>query len=344
MASFIPEMIRRKSAGWYLEFINTIPVGVFRETLEGRMVFCNNALAEMFGFGSFKEMMDYPVINLYESTKARDSFLDAVVKNGRVVDLPLSFRKKDSSPIWCSVSARATIEKSGLIEHLDGIMRDITKDVEMGGEKPSFVKIDSPFNDFVVLMDAAGKLLDVNKAGAEMLGFKKEELLGKPITRLIVPKLRDLFNTFLSIVYIAGMEEGILTIMDRNGGEQNLEFRAFVQKEASGSDHIVLMARNVSERIRYQKMQLSKEKLLGVMEMAGGVAHRLNQPLTIIKNTINEVLSGLNSADPNYEKMVKIHQQIERIHGLAKKIVNIKKYEPMDYVAGLKIVDIDKIS
>jgi signal transduction histidine kinase len=117
-----------------------------------------------------------------------------------------------------------------------------------------------------------------------------------------------------------------------------------VQKEASGSDHIILMARNVSERIRYQKKQLSKEKLLGVMEMAGGVAHRLNQPLTIIKNTINEVLSNLNSADPNYQKMVKIHQQIERIHELTKKIVNIKKYEPMDYVAGLKIVDIDKIS
>jgi PAS domain S-box-containing protein len=344
MASFIPEMIRKKNAGWYLEFINTIPVGVFRETLEGRMVFCNNALAEMFGFGSFKEMMDYPVINLYESAKARDSFLDALVRNGRVVDLPIYFRKKDSSPIWCSVSARATIQKSGIIEHLDGIMRDITKDAGMGGEKPSFVKIDSPFNDFVVLMDAEGNLLDVNKEGAEMLGFKKEELLGKPITRLIVPKLRDLVNTFLSIVSIAGMEEGILTIMDRDGGEQNLEFRAFVQKEAGGSDHIILMARNVSERIRHQKKQLSKEKLLGVMEMAGGVAHRLNQPLTIIKNTINEVLSTLNSADPNYQKMVKIHQQIERIHELAKKIVNVKKYEPMDYVAGLKIVDIDKIS
>jgi PAS domain S-box-containing protein len=267
-----------------------------------------------------------------------------VIKNGRVVDLPLSFKRKDSSSIWCSVSARATLEKSGLIVHLDGIMRDITKDIGEGGERPGLIKIDSPFNDFVVLLDAEGDLVDINRAGAEMLGFKKEALLGKPITEFIVPRFRDLFHTFLAIVFRAGREEGILTIMDRNGDEQNLEFRAFVQKRPTSADHIILMARNVTERIRYQKEQLSKEKFLGVMEMAGGVAHRLNQPLTIIRNTINEVLSSLNSADPNYEKMVRIHQQIERINELARKIVNIKKYEPMDYVAGVKIVDIDKTS
>ena len=41
---------------------------------------------------------------------------------------------------------------------------------------------------------------------------------------------------------------------------------------------------------------------------------------------------------------MRIHLQIERIHELAKKIGNIRKYEAMDYVAGIKIVDIDKTS
>jgi signal transduction histidine kinase len=100
----------------------------------------------------------------------------------------------------------------------------------------------------------------------------------------------------------------------------------------------------VTERIKYQKEQLSREKLLGVLEMAGGVAHKLNQPLMIIRNMVSELLSGLDSSDPNYEKMARIHLQIERIHELAKKIVKIRRYEPMEYVAGVKIVDIDKTS
>ncbi|MBM4388853.1 MAG: PAS domain-containing protein, partial [Deltaproteobacteria bacterium] len=173
MAVLATEMIPERSARWYLEFINSIPVGVFRETLEGRIVFCNNSLAEMFGFASFRDLVDYPIINLYGSTKARDSFLDAVIRNGSVVDLPLLFKKKDGGPIWCSVSARATLEKSGFIVHLDGLMRDITKNLGQEEEKPGLTKIDNPFNDFVVVMDAEGELLDINKGGAELLGFNK---------------------------------------------------------------------------------------------------------------------------------------------------------------------------
>ena len=37
----------------------------------------------------------------------------------------------------------------------------------------------------------------------------------------------------------------------------------------------------------------TKEKLQGVLEMAGGVAHRLNQPLTIVNNLLDEVLSDM---------------------------------------------------
>jgi hypothetical protein len=81
-----------------------------------------------------------------------------------------------------------------------------------------------------------------------------------------------------------------------------------------------------------------------VLEMAGGVAHKLNQPLMIIRNMVSELLSGLDSSDPNYEKMARDSPQIERIHELAKKIVKIRRYEPMEYVAGVKIVDIDKTS
>jgi signal transduction histidine kinase len=100
----------------------------------------------------------------------------------------------------------------------------------------------------------------------------------------------------------------------------------------------------VTERIKYHKEQLSKEKFIGVLEMAGGVAHKLNQPLMIMRNAVNEVLSGMSGKDPNYDRVLKIHQQVERISEIAKKIGNIKKYEPMDYVAGIRIVDIDKTS
>ena len=80
------------------------------------------------------------------------------------------------------------------------------------------------------------------------------------------------------------------------------------------------------------------------MEMAGGVAHWMNQPLMIVNNLLDELLSDLEPADQNYSKIVKVFQQIEKLNELSKKIRGIKKYEAIDYVDGVKIVDLNRTS
>jgi len=232
------------------------------------------------------------------------------------------------------------LDPGGEVVYLDGVI-----EAESGKERRNGCEGKAGLlNDFIALLDPKGDIVDINDAGADLLGFRARDLTGKPIVEHVVPRFRDLFSTFLSIVGKTGKEEGLLTIMDRKGEEKHLEFYAYVDERIGMSDHIHLVARNVTDRIKYQKEQLSKEKFVGILEMAGGVAHKLNQPLTIIRNTATEILSFLSPDDPLYEKIVRIHLQIERIHELAKKIGNIRKYEAMDYVAGVKIVDIDRTS
>jgi PAS domain S-box-containing protein len=330
----------------FVEFIHTLPVAVFRERLDGRIVYCNKALAEMFGFESSAELIEHPMTVFYRSAEDRDLLLTAVMKTGRVVDAPLFLKRRDGRPLWCRLTAKAFMDEEGTLVHLDGVLRDATKEIEKRGNRPTLDNMANVLSDFVVLLKPDGEISDINKAGSELLGFRAEDLVGRNIADFVIPRLRDLFSTFLSIVLKTGREEGILTIMDRNGDERHLEFHAFVDERqgAPASGHIHLVARNVTDRIKYHKEQLSKEKFIGVLEMAGGVAHKLNQPLMIMRNAVTEVLSGMSSKDPNYDRLLKIHQQVERISEIAKKIGNIKKYEPMDYVAGIKIVDIDKTS
>jgi PAS domain S-box-containing protein len=326
------------------EFIQTLPVAVFRERFDGRIVYCNKALAEMFGFKSSTELMEHPMTAFYRSIDDRDLLLSTLMKSGRVVDTPLFLKRRDGRPIWCRLTAKAVMDENGILVHLDGALRDTTEEIEKRGTRPTLGNMANVLSDFVVLLNSDGEIADINKAGSELLGFQVKDLIGRSIADFVIPRLRDLFSTFLSIVVKTGREEGILTIMDRNGEERHLEFHAFMDDSQGASEHIHLVARNVTDRIKYHKEQLSKEKFIGVLEMAGGVAHKLNQPLMIMRNAVTEVLSDMSSEDPNYEKLLKIHQQVERISEIAKKIGNIKKYEPMDYVAGIKIVDIDRTS
>ena len=95
---------------------------------------------------------------------------------------------------------------------------------------------------------------------------------------------------------------------------------------------------------RADQEQLQRERLQGVLEMAGGVAHQLNQPLTIVNNLLDEVIFHIRPDDVNYEKIITMQNQITKMNEITQKIGNVRKYAAMDYVAGVKIVDIDKTS
>lgn len=59
------------SARGYAEFFDGIPAAIFRTTLEGKIVYCNKAYANIFGFDSANELIDSPVIDLYRNKKDR---------------------------------------------------------------------------------------------------------------------------------------------------------------------------------------------------------------------------------------------------------------------------------
>ena len=70
----------------------------------------------------------------------------------------------------------------------------------------------------------------------------------------------------------------------------------------------------------------------------------MSQPLTIVNNYLSEIMADLSPDDPVYQKIAKVSQQIAKMNDITKKIGNIRKYEAMDYVAGVRIVDIEKAS
>ena len=53
---------------------------------------------------------------------------------------------------------------------------------------------------------------------------------------------------------------------------------------------------------------------------------------------------SLEPDDRLYSKMLKMQAQILKLNDITRKVGNIKKYEAVDYVAGIKIVDIDRAS
>jgi len=263
---------------------------------------------------------------------------------GRVVDLPVSFVKKDGTQIWCSVTAKTVFDDEETALFLDSVIREISGEIDDKHDGSKLDCIVDDMNDIIIIFALNGDIIDINKAGAQMFGYKRDALIGKPLVDYVIQKQRDLFILFLSDILKIGKYDGILSVVDSGGTVHHLEFNTLLVKKDGKAQHIKGIARDITEKIKQQKERSLKEKLQGVQEMAGGVAHKLNQPLTVISNLLNEVLNNMPQDSMNHHKLEKVHKQLEKLNEITKKIASVKKYEVIDYVAGVRIVDIDKAS
>ncbi len=78
-----------------------------------------------------------------------------------------------------------------------------------------------------------------------------------------------------------------------------------------------------------------------VIQLAGGIAHELNQPLTIIIST-SELLARRDPAKDDFRPY--LHQLIqasERMSDIVHKLETVTSYRSKPYVRGISIVDLD---
>ncbi len=78
------------------------------------------------------------------------------------------------------------------------------------------------------------------------------------------------------------------------------------------------------------------------IQLAGAVAHELNQPLTIIIST-SEILSRRDPARDDLEPYLRqLIEAAERTSGIVQKLERVTAYRSKHYVGSIQIVDLDR--
>lgn len=103
---------------------------------------------------------------------------------------------------------------------------------------------------------------------------------------------------------------------------------------------------NVGKRmVELQTRLREKEKLQGVLEMAGAVCHEINQPLQSVNGYAELLMMNLSENDPNYRLSRNIKDGVERIGALTRKIMGVSRYRAKGYTNNNSmIVDIENAS
>jgi PAS domain S-box-containing protein len=154
-------------------------------------------------------------------------------------------------------------------------------------------KIISTMTDALILLDTKGKIITVNNAALNLVGYKRSELKGKSI---------DMFFTaqnskhFLVDKIIKGETiRNYEFIFNKKGGENIsvLFSTSAIHNEAGDIAGIVFIANDITKHKKAEKElkeiqdKMSRsEKLAALGKLAGMVSHELRNPLCIIKSSV----------------------------------------------------------
>lgn len=202
--------------------------------------------------------------------------------------------------------------------------------------------------DGIVIVESANRRIRyVNPALCRMLGYSDEEFRQMTILDLYPEDQRE--------SVMSGFEAWL---KGEGGFSANMCFlkkdKTIIHVDATsnrvqleGVECVFTSIRDVSERIKaekekeeMQKQIVHSAKLASIGQLAAGVAHEINNPLTIIDGYVRKLATASKTDDPNIAKSIeKIESSIERIRVI---VTGLRTYARVD-VDTVEVIDIHKI-
>ena len=177
--------------------------------------------------------------------------------------------------------------------------------------------------DAIFVQDFDGNVLDVNRAACLLHKIDRDELIGMNVVDLVPDEhkanVRDGYSLLVDgqEVYAEGMS------LSRDGDVVPVEIRT-APITYNGELALLMHVRDVRERVELQQKlgELQSElehatRLTTMGELAGGLAHELNQPLFAITNFAESCVALIEKGDASDEKVLGRLRQIANEAGRA---------------------------
>ena len=99
--------------------------GLYRTTLDGKILDCNSAFARILGYPSREDVLKVSALDLYSDPGDRESFVARLKQQRVLVNFEICLRRRDGSPVWV-LANESLIDEPGGDTVMDGSLIDIT--------------------------------------------------------------------------------------------------------------------------------------------------------------------------------------------------------------------------
>jgi PAS domain S-box-containing protein len=331
------ERAQRRSEERFRRIVENANEGIWELDHQGRTTFANQRLADMLGHRP-EELVGRPFTDFIDGEAvARAEQLFQRRAQGVAEQHEFTFRRRDGSELPCLVSASPFLGPEGEFSGVVGLITDLGRlkqaEAEARRSEARFRELWESIADLVYTQDLEGRFTSLNPALARILGYRQEELIGRPASDFMKPEVRQSFrDDYLASVRERGEHQGVGRYFHRDGGKRYLEYRSQLVTPREGDPYITGMARDVTERVlqerrlrqlREQLQQSQKMEALGTL--AGGIAHDFNNILGAVLGYAELARDAAAEGQPLGEELGQIMDAAERARELVRQILTFSR-------------------
>lgn len=196
-------------------------------------------------------------------------------------------------------------------------------------------------------VDGLIRTLSYEKPDLITLDIEMPDMDGISMCRNI-RKVRQLDE--LPIIFLTSMADHQKLLKVFQAGATDYLIKPFLKEELLARLRVhlerALLIRQLRETItelhRAEGVRAEKQRLQGVVEIAGAVCHELNQPIQGISGYAELMLMKTDESDPLITYARKIKQQADRMGKITGKLMNITAYRTKQHDTHTRIIDIDE--
>jgi two-component system sensor kinase FixL len=192
--------------------------------------------------------------------------------------------------------------------------------------------------DAIVMIDESGEIVSFNNAAETMFGYSAQEVLGRPVQMLMPEPYRSAHAGYVQRYRETGQKRIIGTgreaLAMHRGGRVFPVWLSVGEARAGPTRHFVGIIRDLTEQRAVEEERHALEARLAHVgrfslmgEMAAGIAHEINQPLSAIVTYSQAAKRLLESKGLDPEALAQAYEGVSvQAHRAAQVIENLRNF------------------